>query len=80
MSDLELEGCGNHGCRISPPKGMGGNGRCMCGDVRMQRNIHVLKRRIAELERYLGLVCETFPQARRSLDFWGYQEPNIGGA
>ncbi len=27
---LEGQGCSNHGCVISPPKGMGTNGQCKC--------------------------------------------------
>lgn len=55
LSDLKHEihqldhwahhGCGNHGCRIKPPVGMGTNAGCQC-------NPH------AFAERLLWLACE----------------------
>jgi hypothetical protein len=30
LHDWAFWGCGNHGCRIDPPKGMGTNSTCQC--------------------------------------------------
>jgi hypothetical protein len=30
LNDTAQHGCGNHGCKINPPKGQGTNGGCSC--------------------------------------------------
>jgi len=32
-------GCGNHGCRINPPKGMGTNAGCQCTPQRIAKDL-----------------------------------------
>lgn len=46
----ELQGCGNHGCIVAAPKGLGTNGQCTCANYRGQRCIHQLRKHVAELE------------------------------
>ena len=41
-------GCGNHGCRINPPTGMGTNAICSCTPKKMARNFRCLKERMEE--------------------------------
>lgn len=37
LARLLKYGCGNHGCRIKPPKGMGTNAVCKCNPHRISR-------------------------------------------
>ena len=50
------EGCGNHGCHVQKPEGLGTNGLCTCMNWRGQRYVHELRQRIAELERRCGNI------------------------
>lgn len=45
------EGCGNHSCRVNPPKKrqQGTNAGCMCGKVRRSEYIQFLEWKVDEL-------------------------------
>ena len=49
-----VKGCGNHGCHVQKPKGLGTNGICTCMNWRGQRCVQELRQHIAELERALS--------------------------
>lgn len=41
-------GCGNHGCVINPPKGMGTNAGCKCEGYQFKREINWILREIPD--------------------------------
>ena len=45
-----LIGCGDHGCVIAPPEGMGTNGGCRCRDWKLKLYIQRLEREIVSLQ------------------------------
>lgn len=50
VGDPPLEGCGEHSCVISKPKGQGTNARCRCDAQTLRRAVLLLKNRVLELE------------------------------
>ena len=46
-----MKGCGNHGCIINPPIGVGTNGRCRCLDGLETKNRLKVTKLIVELRR-----------------------------
>lgn len=44
-------GCGNHGCRISPPEGMGTNSICQCMPIKFAKEFLELAT-VCEEQRY----------------------------
>lgn len=44
-------GCGNHGCRINPPKGMGTNSICQCTPLKISRALLELAERAEQMGR-----------------------------
>ena len=43
-----LGGCGNNGCVINPPKGMGTNSSCMCGPYYHAKSLHYIARELED--------------------------------
>ena len=48
-ADARLVGCADHGCVVSPPKGMGTNGGCRCPEAVLRRMVQWQAREIARL-------------------------------
>ena len=44
-------GCGNHGCRIKPPSGMGTNAICQCTPLKISNHLLNLSLFIEEMGR-----------------------------
>ncbi len=44
-------GCGNHGCIINPPKGMGTNMSCKCSALNFSRILLVLAEQVEAMGR-----------------------------
>jgi hypothetical protein len=51
------QGCGNHGCKIAKPRGMGTNGPCVCWQ-RVQPLEHAAHIAIKTLEAHRQLIEE----------------------
>ena len=52
-----MAGCGNHGCWVAKPRGQGTNGRCNCLRDLGKENEHLIKRKLAELERLRAVLA-----------------------
>jgi len=55
---LIMTGCGNHGCFIKKPKGIGTNGPCHCLRLLGKKNELALKRKLSQLQFYKKRVDE----------------------
>lgn len=49
IADRLQNGCGNHGCVINPPTGMGTNSGCKCAPKCIKRDIEYMLKEFPEM-------------------------------
>ena len=63
-----MAGCSNHGCFISPPKGMGTNGICHCLDPLGRENSLILRTKITAKNHAIAEAIKVFKDYEMNVD------------